>query len=74
MYTQRLLRRNEHIRGTTNVAQASEKITERQLNWYGHVVGRDEEHILKKVSRTGIPRGRREYDRKQDGNTHANAT
>ena len=26
--------RNEHIRGTTRVAQASKKITERRLNWY----------------------------------------
>ena len=29
---------NEHIRGTTRVAQASKKITERRLNWYGHVM------------------------------------
>ena len=27
--------RIEHIRGTTRVAQASKKITERRLNWYG---------------------------------------
>ena len=27
--------RNEHIRGTTRVAQASKKVTERQSNWYG---------------------------------------
>ena len=32
--------RNEHIRGTTRVALASKKITERRLNWYG---ARDEE-------------------------------
>ena len=32
--------RNEHIRGTTRVAQASKKITERRLNWYGHVMRR----------------------------------
>ena len=38
--------RNEHIRGTTRVAQASKKITERRLNWYGHVMRRDGEHIL----------------------------
>ena len=30
--------RNEHIRGTTRVGQASKKITERRLNWYGHVM------------------------------------
>ena len=31
--------RNEHIRGTTKVLQASRKITERRLKWYGHVIG-----------------------------------
>ena len=29
--------RNEHIIGTTRVVQASKKITEKRLNWYGHV-------------------------------------
>ena len=29
--------RNEHIRGTTRVVQAYNKITEKQLTWYGHV-------------------------------------
>ena len=28
---------NEHIRGTTRVVQASKKITEQRLKWYGHV-------------------------------------
>ena len=37
---------NEHIRGTTRVAQAFKKITERILNWHGHVMRRDGEHIL----------------------------
>ena len=37
--------RNEHIRGTTSVAQASKKMTERRLIWYGHVMRRDGEHI-----------------------------
>ena len=47
--------RNEHIRGTTRVAQASKKITERRLIWYGHVMRRDGEHILRKVLRADIP-------------------
>ena len=47
--------RNEHIRGTTRVAQASKKITERRLIWYGHVTRRDGEHILRKVLRADIP-------------------
>ena len=29
--------RNEHIRGTTRVKQASKKITEKRLNWHGHI-------------------------------------
>ena len=41
--------RNEHIRGTTRVTQASEKITERRLNLYGHVMRRDEEHTEESV-------------------------
>ena len=32
--------RNEHIRGTTKVAQASTQITERRLNWSGDDEGR----------------------------------
>ena len=31
--------RNEHIRGTTRVVQASKKITEKRLKWYGHESG-----------------------------------
>ena len=46
---------NEHIRLTTRVTQAYKKITERLLNWYGHVMSGDEEHILMKVLRTDIP-------------------
>ena len=47
--------RNEYIRGTTRVAQASKKITERRLIWYEHVMRRDGEHILRKVLRADIP-------------------
>ena len=36
--------RNEHIRGTTKVVQASRKITERRLKWYGHVMRMEEDH------------------------------
>ena len=54
--------RNGHIRGTTRVAQVSKKITERRLNWYGHVMRRDNEHILRKVLRADIP-GKRKRGR-----------
>ena len=47
--------RNEHIRGT-RVTQASKYIDhERQLKWYGHVMRRDEEDILREVLITDIP-------------------
>ncbi len=46
--------RNEHIQ-ITRVAQASKKTTERRLNWYGHVMRRDGEYILRKVLRADIP-------------------
>ena len=64
--------RNEHIRGTTRVAQASKKITKRRLNWYGHVMRRDGEHILRKVLRAVYHGKGREDDRKQDGKTRVN--
>ena len=54
--------RNEHIRGTTRVAQASKKITGRRLIWYGHVTRRDGEQILRKVMRADIP-GKRKRGR-----------
>ena len=44
------------------MAQASKKITERKLIWYGHVMRRDGEHILRKVLRTDIP-GKRKRGR-----------
>ena len=53
---------NEHIRGTTRVAQAYKRITERILIWCGHVMRRDGEHILRKVSRADIP-GKRKRGR-----------
>ena len=39
------------------MAQASKKITERRLNWYGHVTRRDEEDIglLRKLLMADIP-------------------
>ena len=54
--------RNEHIRGTTRVAQASKKITERRLNWYWHVMRKDGEQILWKVLKADIP-GKRKRGR-----------
>ena len=64
---------SEHTR-RIRVVQASKKTTERRLNWYGHVMRRDEEHILRQVLRMDTP-GKRKIGRpKQDGKTRANAT
>ena len=47
--------RNEHIRGTTKVVQASRKITERRLKWYGHVMMMEEDHAVRRVMTKAIP-------------------
>ena len=59
--------RNEHIRGTTKVAQASRKITERRLKWYGHVMRMEEDHVVKRVMAKAIPGKGREGDQRQGG-------
>ena len=41
--------RNVHIRGTTRVVQASKKITEKRLKWYGHVRRMKDEHIVRRM-------------------------
>ena len=51
--------RNEHIRGTTRVVQASKKITGKRLKWYGHVRRMKEEHIVRRMLDVDIPGKRR---------------
>ena len=51
--------RNEHIRGTTRVVQASYKITEKRLKWYSHMRRMKEEHIVRKMLDVDIPGKRR---------------
>ena len=51
--------RNEHIRGTTGVVQASKKITEKRLKWYGHVRRMKDEHIVRRMLDVEIPGKRR---------------
>ena len=50
--------RNERIRGTTKVVEVSKKAQERRLQWYGHVMRREENHVLRRVSEMEVP-GRR---------------
>ena len=51
--------RNEHIRGTPRVVQASKKITEKRLKWYGHVRRMTEEHIVRRMLDVDITLKRR---------------
>ena len=51
--------RNEHIIGTTRVVQASNKITEKRLKWYGHVRRMKETHIVRRMLDVEIPGKRR---------------
>ena len=53
--------RNEHIRGTTKVVQASRKITERRLKWYGHVMRMEEDHVVRRVMTKAIPGERKSH-------------
>ena len=45
--------RNQHIRGTTRMVQASKKITEKRLKWHGHVrrMKQEQKKREKKVER-----------------------
>ena len=38
--------RNEYIRGNVKVVEASKKIQEYRMRWYGHLKGRNEEEHL----------------------------
>ena len=60
--TRRDKTRNEHIRGTTRVVQASKNITGNRLKWYGHVRRMNEEHIVRKMLDMDI-RGKRRRGR-----------
>ena len=41
--------RNERIRGTIKVTEISKKIQERRLQWYGHVMRREDDYVGKRV-------------------------
>ena len=47
---------------TTKVVQASRKITERRLKWYGHVMRMEEDHVVRRVMTKAIP-GKRKRGR-----------
>uniref|UniRef100_A0A2A4JTH5 Reverse transcriptase domain-containing protein n=1 Tax=Heliothis virescens TaxID=7102 RepID=A0A2A4JTH5_HELVI len=39
--------RNTHIRGSYKIAPIAEKVQERRLQWYGHVLRRPEDHMVR---------------------------
>ena len=53
--TRRTKIRSEHNRGTTIVVQASNKMPEKRLKLYGHVMMMKEEHIVRRLLGEDIP-------------------
>ena len=43
--------RNEYIRGTVKVVEASKKVQGSRLRWYGNVMRRNEEYVCRKMMR-----------------------
>lgn len=41
--------RNERVRGTTKVTEISKKIQERRLQWYGHLLRRPNDYVVRRV-------------------------
>ena len=61
-------KRNEVIRKTLGVACVTDKIREARLRWYGHVMRREDENSLKRIT-TAV-----EDDRRSDGETSYSKT
>lgn len=53
--------RNEYVQGSFKVTPISEKLTEKRLRWYGHVMRRDSEHVVHKA--LSIPEGKKKRGR-----------
>ena len=57
------------------MVQASKKITEKRLKWYGHVMRMKEEHIVRRMQDVDIYKGNEEeYGQTHDGKMHARET
>ncbi|GAB0086734.1 hypothetical protein DMENIID0001_009010 [Sergentomyia squamirostris] len=41
--------RNEHVRGSMKVEKIDDKLVESRLRWYGHVMRRSENHLIRRV-------------------------
>ena len=51
--------KNDLIRGTTKVTEVSKKLQERRLQWFGHVMRREDEFPCKRVMNMEVPGTRR---------------
>ncbi|XP_061708232.1 uncharacterized protein LOC133518587 [Cydia pomonella] len=49
--------RNELIRGSFKVSPIFEKLTETRLRWYGHVMRRDDGHVVQRA--LALPEGKK---------------
>ena len=54
--------KNDYIRGTVKVAEVTKKMQERRLQWYGHVMRREEESVCRRVMNMEVP-GKRKRGR-----------
>ena len=54
--------KNDYIRDTVKVAEVTKKMQERRLQWYGHVMRREEESVLRRVMNMEVP-GKRKRGR-----------
>ena len=54
--------RNERIRGTTKVGEITKKVQERRLEWYGHVMRREEHYVGRRAMAMKV-QGRRKRGR-----------
>ena len=57
--------RNERIRGTTKVREITNKVQERRLKWYVHVMRREEHYVGRRAMVMKV-QGRK-YDLREDG-------
>lgn len=61
--------KNEYVRGTVKVAEASRKVQEARPRWYGHVVRPEKDYVGRQVKRMEIP-GRRKRKTKEAMDGH----
>ena len=54
--------KNYYIRGTVKVAEVTKKMHERRLQWYWHVMRREEESVCRRVMNMEVP-GKRKRGR-----------